>query len=313
MSNKYFEDICRLPQMNLKKKLQEHLKTHYHGVTSGDGWLFAQGTFPVCLVAHMDTVHKEAPKQFVYEKGKLSSPQGIGGDDRCGIYMILNIIKRHNCSVLFLEDEENGCVGAEKFINHPISDELKFNYMIELDRRGKDDAIFYECDNPEFEEFITKDGDWVTDFGSFSDICTIAPEIGCAAVNLSCGYYNAHTTSEYVVLSEMENCIKKVCTLLERTGPEDVFEYIEAVYSGKYYGSLGGWKGYEFDYGYGYKSTDGEHYFCIVYTENGEEDYAEYFANSDFEALGMFFVDHQNLTYKDVVAIEDYGEDAYNL
>ena len=43
------------------------------------------------------------------------SPQGIGGDDRCGVWMILQILRTANCHVLFCEDEEVGCVGAKKF------------------------------------------------------------------------------------------------------------------------------------------------------------------------------------------------------
>lgn len=316
MSNKYFENLCMMTQERLKVFLTSHLKTKYDKVTSGDGWLFAQGTFPVCLVAHMDTVHKEPPKQFVYEKGKISSPQGIGGDDRCGIYAILNIINEYHCSVLFCEDEEIGCVGAEKFIKHPFSKDLQFNYMIELDRKGKDDAVFYDCDNPEFEDFITEDGDWSFAMGSFSDISTVGPALGCAAVNLSCGYYNAHTTKEYVVLSELKDCINNVCKLLARTNPEkDIYKHIEAQHYGKgYYGG-----GFNFVDWYGNKldSSDyedcGECYYCIAYLENHEEKYAEYYANSDFEALGMFFVEHPDLCYGNVVAIENYGEDIYSL
>ena len=315
MSNKYFEEICMMTQENLKVTLTNILRTQYEKVTVGEGWVFAQGTFPVCLVAHLDTVHKEPPKQFVYEKGKISSPQGIGGDDRCGVYAILNIINEYPCSVLFCEDEEIGGIGASKFIKHPISEGLKFNYMIELDRKGKDEAVFYDCDNPEFEDFITQDGDWTFDMGSYSDISTIAPKLGCAAVNLSCGYYNAHTTKEYVILSELENCIQNVCKLLARTNPEkDIYEYIEAVYYNRSYYSGG------FNFGDWYASKSSTDYggaclYCIAYYDNGknEQDYAEYYANTDFEALGMFFVEHPDLCYGDVVAIENYGEDVYNL
>lgn len=316
MSNKYFENLCMMPQPNLKMVVASILRKKFgnKAVTTGDGFVFAQGDFPVCLVAHMDTVHREPPKQFVYEKGKLSSPQGIGGDDRCGIYIALNVINHYRCSVLFLEDEEIGCVGASKFVKHPISDGLKFNYMIELDRRGSEDAVFYECDNPEFEDFIidTNDGkDWAFAYGSCSDISTLAPAIGCAAVNLSCGYYQEHTKAEYVILSEMENCIQKVCRILERTKPDDCFEYIEAVYNGKCYSDMWGLPDYHFQPG-----TNDEYppcYFYIAYMENKEEKYSEYYANSDFEALGMFFVDHSNLTYNDVLYIENYGEDVYSM
>jgi di/tripeptidase len=109
---KRFEDICRMPQSQVKTYLTKYLKSKYNEVTSSDGFIYANGTFPVLLVAHMDTVHKESVKQIVYSDGgdKISSPQGIGGDDRCGVYMIMQIVKTYNCSVLFTEDEEIGCI-----------------------------------------------------------------------------------------------------------------------------------------------------------------------------------------------------------
>jgi hypothetical protein len=68
--------------------------------------------------------------------------------------------------------------------------------MIELDRQGRDDAVFYDCDNPEFEEYITK-FDFVSDWGTYSDISTIAPSWECAAVNLSIGYFDEHSYAEH--------------------------------------------------------------------------------------------------------------------
>ena len=72
----------------------------------------------------------------------------------------------------------------------------KFNYLIQLDRRGNDDAVFYDCDNKEFTEFITEK-DWDLAQGSYTDICEIAPILNTAAVNFSCGYYHEHHLNEY--------------------------------------------------------------------------------------------------------------------
>ena len=260
MNKKRFEDLCGMTQKKLKTELHRELMKIYDEVYYGDGYLYAQGTVPILLVAHMDTVHKNTPVLFVYDNDgdKISSPQGIGGDDRCGIYAVMEIVKRYNCSVLFAEDEESGCIGAGKFVKTELAKELEFNYIIELDRKGNKDAVFYECDNHEFEEFITESGDWETDWGSFTDICTLAPAFGCAAVNLSCGYYGAHTLSEYVILSELDECIEKTCRLIEKTTSEDKFEYIEAQYTSKYGSYYGGSSKYyaygdfsdeEFEYG----------------------------------------------------------------
>lgn len=304
-----FENICRMSQKTLKKHMRKMLEEKYDEVIYADGFVFAKGTVPILLVAHMDTVHKELPRIIELNNGKISSPQGIGGDDRCGIYMISKIIEKHHCSVLFTEDEEIGGVGADKFVHHSCINGLEFNYAIELDRRGKNDAVFYECDNPEFEDFITEDGDWKTEFGSYSDICDVAPALGCAAVNLSCGYYNAHTKNEYVVFSEMETNIKKVCKLIERTTEDDKFEYIEAKHHWGKYEMYGGWNSEYYDY-----SSDVQYCFWITFVNlKGKTQYIEYMASNEYEAIGMFMVEHPELTYNDIIDIENFGEDPYTL
>lgn len=286
---KLFNKICRMSQKTLKEYVTKQLCKTYDEVISDDGYVYAQGTFPVLLVAHMDTVHKELPSVVYYDKttDALSSPEGIGGDDRCGIYMILKIIKKYNCSVLFCEDEEIGMVGAGKFVKTELAKSLKFNYMIEFDRKGKNDAVFYECDNPEFKDFITKEF-YKTNFGTFSDISTLAPVIGCAAVNLSCGYYNAHTKNEYIIFSEMKNSIVQACKILDRTTENDVFEYIEAEYEDWYYGS----------------TNAIEKYYVIEYEdEKGNTEWDDMMAVSDFEAVGKFLYDHDTLTMQHVVNV----------
>ena len=55
---------------------------------------------------------------------------------------------------------------------------LKF--IVKIDRRGNHDAVYYDCDNLEFEKCITSKG-FKTAFGSFSDISYVALELGVAA------------------------------------------------------------------------------------------------------------------------------------
>ena len=112
-----FETILRLPQMELKKTLKAELKSRGYPITDKPGYLYAEGTIPVLLVAHMDTVHRQPVEQICYsaDGAVAMSPQGIGGDDRCGVWMILQILHTASCHVLFCEDEEVGCVGAKKF------------------------------------------------------------------------------------------------------------------------------------------------------------------------------------------------------
>ena len=240
--NKAFEKLCKMRQHELKNHLKQKLN-----MQCGDGWLYREGTFPVLLTAHMDTVHKEQCKRITYGKTKdglsyCTSPEGIGGDDRCGIYMAMQILEYVDCSVLFCEDEEIGSVGAEKFIKTDLCKSLKgkFKYIIELDRANSDDAVFYHDGNKDFHNFILKEF-WKQAKGSWSDICTLSPALEISSVNFSCGYYQAHTIKEYVVLEEMEKSINEIIILLQRTDVNaEPFKFVEVIEKPKY------------DYGYGY-------------------------------------------------------------
>ena len=219
-----FETILRLPQMELKKTLKAELKSRGYPITDKPGYLYAEGTIPVLLVAHMDTVHRQPVEQICYsaDGAVAMSPQGIGGDDRCGVWMILQILRTTNCHVLFCEDEEVGCIGAKKFTGGSLRPQV--NYIVELDRRGNNDAVFYRCDNPEFEDFVTSFG-FETAGGSCSDISYIAPYLETAAVNISCGYYCEHQRHEYIHLEEIELNAARVAQMV--TQQTEHFEYME--------------------------------------------------------------------------------------
>lgn len=289
-----FVKLCKMTQTELKHFLFEELKKEGYEPISADGFLYAKGEVPVLLTAHMDTVHKEPVKDFYEYDGKLSSPQGIGGDDRCGVYMILQIIKELKCSVLFCEDEELGGVGSDEFCEHKdlVKELTELNYMVELDRRGKDDAVFYNCGNEEFIDFVLNNTGCKENWGTFSDISTLAPEVGIAAVNFSCGYYNEHTLKECVVLSEMLNMINTVKKLIMAEGQKQ-FEYIENCYYGL-----------EKERGYGFRTA-----LCIVYVDEKEqyvEDYVE--GKTQNECWKNFFFQNPDVCFNQV---EDYFYDYY--
>jgi hypothetical protein len=222
-----FEEIVRKPQYQLKKALMGELNKAGYKTNTKQGFIYAKGSVPVLLVAHLDTVHREAPELICYsaDKQTVMSPQGIGGDDRCGVYMVLQIIKKHKCHVLFCEDEEIGGIGAGLFVKSNIKPDV--NYIVELDRRGDNDAVFYDCDNPEFAEFVTSFG-FREAMGSFSDISIIAPELKIAAVNISSGYYNEHSKHEYVDLSVVAKNIERIEQMVSAKSKK--FEYIETDY-----------------------------------------------------------------------------------
>lgn len=319
MKNKYkiaeFEEILKMRQKTLKKHLFDELKKSGYEPVSEDGFLYAEGTYPVLLVAHMDTVHAQCVQKINYKGSIVSSPQGIGGDDRCGIYAILQLIKDFHCSVLFTEDEEIGCVGAEKFVstNHLVN--VDVNYIIEIDRRGTNDCVFYNCENPEFEDFIRSTGYFKTQWGSVSDISIIAPALQVAAVNLSSGYFNEHTLGETIDIEALLTIIEEAKKILSLPC-EEPFEYIEAASS---WGRYSGWYEDEEDIDFGTQysamytdngpilsSTEKEAkkiFHIFLQTYNGEELCCEVLAINEMEAIGMVMSHYQYYSVCDITDI----------
>lgn len=207
----------------------------------------AWGEIPVALVAHMDTVHVTPPVEIFHdsEQGVIWSPEGIGADDRAGVYAIINLLTDgYRPTVILTTREETGGRGAEAFIEAFPEPKVPVNFLIELDRRGKEDMVFYDCDNPQFTEFIGKYG-FVEDWGSFSDISVIAPDWEIAAVNLSIGYDDEHTKAERLYYRVMLETIAKVRRILDDAAIEcPSFKYIPGV-------SAYGWSKYSYGYNFG--------------------------------------------------------------
>lgn len=231
------EEFLKPTQKKLFTKIENKYKP-YGTVISRRNYILVCGQAPVLLVAHLDTVHESVPNVICKsEDGNiLMSPQGIGGDDRCGVYALVTVYAHAKVKpwLLFTCEEEIGGVGASVFCKHhkegnlpDALDDLKA--IIEIDRKGSNDAVYYECDNVEFEEYITSKG-FQTEFGSFSDISLIAPRLKVAAVNLSSGYYNAHKKHEYINLTELRETIRRVMEIVEESVQPDFprYEYVSA-------------------------------------------------------------------------------------
>lgn len=302
MNIETFKKICKVKdQMKLKGVLKQMLSKYYPEVIDEDGFLYvrSQGV-DVMLTAHMDTVHKEKCKKIVELKKDgqkiLWSPQGIGGDDRCGIFMITELLKTTSFrpAIVFCEDEEIGCVGANKFAKwldkNADASELNIKYLIELDRRNGNDAVFYDCGNKNFKEYITGAIGYVEAVGSYSDICEISPALDVASVNLSCGYYKEHTLDHYVIVEEMEKTFLAVRTLLAGADRVERFKYEEITYYSDYSSKYG-------SYYYGF--DDDDEYLIVAY-KNGREIVGNYFGNADY-CLLSFLIDNPDVCYGEIV------------
>ena len=309
-----FTKICKMTQEKLKRVLMGELSFYYPVVINEDGFLYAKGTEPVLLTAHMDTVHKVPVKKVVSKnsKGKtiLSSPQGIGGDDRCGIFMILEILRTtdYRPSILFCEDEEIGGVGSAKFCKTGFVEELKeLKFFIELDRCNANDVVFYDCGNKDFQKFVEDTTGFETNFGSFSDISHLSPATDVASVNISCGYYKQHTLEEYVVYEEMMDAIKATIKLIEVCGDVNQFDYQEVKYSSKY-----NWY-YDDFYTPSTKSKEVMYGMEFSYYDKDNNEVWDYVdGDNEMECLGRFLFEHPTLSYDDVLEYQPYYYDDYS-
>lgn len=210
----------------------------YKEIITTPDYVYAIGNIPVMMVAHLDTVHYALPTEIFHDQKKnvIWSPQGIGADDRAGVMGVLKLISPKQMPyILFTTKEEIGGIGALKFLeDFKGKPKPPVNLVIELDRRGSNDAVFYDCYNVDFIEYIEKFG-FVEKDGSFSDISILCPDWGIAGVNLSTGYYNEHTKEEYLNLNELNEIVRKVKNIFNAL-PEEPYEYIEG-FIGKFVGS----------------------------------------------------------------------------
>lgn len=182
------------------------------------GYLLAKGEIPVCLVAHIDTVFPNPPDNIFHDqlKNVMWSPQGLGADDRAGVYSIIHIIlDGYLPSIVFTDKEEVGGLGAIELVkDFPVCPFKDLKMILELDRQGEDDCVFYKCWNPDFIDYIESMG-FYYNTGSFSDISFFAPNWGIAAANLSIGYIGEHFETEYLKIDDMFLTILKVEAILE--------------------------------------------------------------------------------------------------
>lgn len=223
-----FEYLVRSTQEELRKYVLDVLKNKYTQVVDTKEYVCAVGDIPIALVAHLDTVFEKPVKDLYYDtrKNVLWSPDGLGADDRAGVYAILHILRNTPLrpSIIFTTDEELGGLGAEalvlQYFDCPFPD---LKYIIQLDRQGTNDCVFYDLYNPKFMDYIESFG-FVEDFGTFSDISILCPEWKICGVNLSVGYKNEHNRIETLNAGALFDTINKVIRMLQEKDIPD-FEY----------------------------------------------------------------------------------------
>jgi di/tripeptidase len=170
------------------------------------------GCSSVCLVAHVDTYPRNYQIDLSVQDNCLYNRNGLlGADDRAGVFLILELLAQGvDLNVLLCNGEESGAIGARK-----AWDELDFSgikFFIELDFRGNGEyAVYYP--QPDWVHEIPRTLNFTEAVGTFTDIAVFHSIPG---INISVGYRNQHTNSEYLELGSMLHTLKKLPELIRQ-------------------------------------------------------------------------------------------------
>ena len=158
------------------------------------------------------------------DKGK---PTGIGGDDKCGIFACLELLKElPNVKVAFFVSEETGCHGSraanEKFfenVGYAIQFDAPGNRMVSeflmgtrlFDRQSNFHLLTNKVLNENFIE---------PNYGShpYTDAYALKKLFDFSCINIAIGYYDYHTPNEYVVVEDVYNGIETGKKMIQELG-----------------------------------------------------------------------------------------------
>ena len=172
------------------------------------------------LSAHTDCVGTAESGHYVrfvdiYPYGDDEIIKGlgnIGGDDKCGVFLILlYLLSGKPINAIFSITEEIGGLDGIKHILPLVKDNETFKsipYCIVLDRKHCGDIICNKNSygTKEFEDALAEIGKkygYSPVLGGCSDMNTIKDYMnGC---NLSVGYHNPHSTTEFVSIGDLYN------------------------------------------------------------------------------------------------------------
>jgi di/tripeptidase len=204
--------------------------------------------FP-CVISHTDTVHNIDTINVVEEyllnaqkEEKLSlkayndygDPTGIGGDDKCGVYACLELLKELPfLKAAFFVSEETGCHGSKKAdpnffdnVGYAIQFDAPENWMITEFCMGvplfeRESNFHKKCANVLSENF-----DKMQRFMKhpYTDVYALKSKFDFSCINISIGYYNYHTRNEYVVVEDVFNGIETGKKMIESLG-YDKYEF----------------------------------------------------------------------------------------
>jgi hypothetical protein len=152
------------------------------------------------------------PQSFTITRGRIHThgKRILGGDDKCGGAIALALAQESTAPLKIVAsvEEEIGCVGIEKVDPQFFED---CSYALVLDRRGSSDLITsiagHRLCSAAFAERIVMIAHSLGHRlrpreGMVSDALTLAYYVE-EVINLSVGYYQPHSTQEYVLISDL--------------------------------------------------------------------------------------------------------------
>ena len=175
--------------------------------------------FPT-LCCHLDQAQKTHSEDFTvieidgiltgYSPSRNAS-EGIGADDKNGIWVCLKALEQCECLKVFMSvGEEKGCWGSNRANLTFFKDSL---YILEPDCKGGEEirTLLREVKvaSKEFEEALeTEKFGYVITEGKTTDILPLTLSgVGVSCANVPCGYHNPHKDDEYCVIEEIDKCL----------------------------------------------------------------------------------------------------------
>lgn len=194
--------------------------------TKGDAALYP------AFACHTDEVHNVETRRLVmnndliYAVNQYDEQIGMGADDKAGIVLCIMLLnKLDNVKCFFFANEEIGGLGATA-ININYFDDCIF--LIELDRKGSNDAI-YNSGGVELcsEDFIINaNGYEKNKHGIFTDVNILKERgVNISMLNISVGYYYAHTSLEYQNITELINCYNYCLLYIDKYKERQIHEH----------------------------------------------------------------------------------------
>ena len=215
--------------------------------------------FP-CFVAHTDTVHSVNHNLKVVqleEEGKTiltgidtktMRPSGIGGDDKCGVFLCLEMLDTlDNVKVALFVSEEIGCVGSRQAdpeffsnVGYAIQYDSPKGNSMSMTLMGKELFIKESDFGNKVSDLILEHGidDWARH--PYTDIWPLMEKFNFSCLNLAAGYHRYHTDNEYVVVEEVQNGFELGLKLHQELG-ENFYERPEKKENDVFTSILGGY------------------------------------------------------------------------